>query len=65
MATETKQILEKLDAIKSELDYIKENMIDADMILSEDDRTALKKANEEFEKGETISHEDIKRELGL
>ena len=41
MATDTKQIMEKLDIIKSELDYIKKNMVSADAILTKEDKFAF------------------------
>jgi len=61
----TKLILEKLDLIKSELDYIKEHMVDADSILSEDDREALEQARKEHAEGKTKSLKQLKTELGL
>ena len=61
----TKLILEKLDLIKSELDYIKEHMVDADSILSEDDREALEQARKEHAEGKTKSLKQLKKELGL
>ena len=55
MVTEAKQIVERLDVIKSELDYIKENMIPIDALLTEEDRDALVKAREEYKKRETTA----------
>lgn len=65
MTTETKQIMNKLNLIQSELDYIKDHMVDVDTILSGEDKEALTKAEEEFKNGKTISHEKLKKELGL
>jgi len=62
---ENKTVLEKLESIQSELDFIKEHMVDVDTIMTEEDKKALAQAREEFENGETISHEDLKKELGL
>ena len=62
---ENKTVLEKLESIQSELDFIKEHMVDVDTIMTEEDKKALAEAREEFENGETISHEDLKKELGL
>ena len=61
--SETKQIMDKLDEIKSELDYINEHMVDIDSILTKDDKEALAKSQEELKKGETTSLEDLKKEL--
>ena len=53
MASETKQILEKLEAIKLELDYIKKHMTDMDTILTDDDIESLKEAEKDFRTGKT------------
>jgi hypothetical protein len=52
MATET-QIIDELKSIKEDLRYIKEHMIDIDMILTPDEERALKKSLKEFESGRT------------
>ena len=44
MEKETKQILDKLEGIKTDLDYIKSHMTDVDFILTEDDFEALEEA---------------------
>ncbi|HLD15497.1 MAG TPA: hypothetical protein VJB94_02870 [Candidatus Nanoarchaeia archaeon] len=48
MANENKLILEKLDEIKLELDYIKERIADTDMVLTEDDVQSLKEAEKDL-----------------
>ncbi|MBI3033281.1 hypothetical protein HYY69_07430 [Candidatus Woesearchaeota archaeon] len=48
---DTKLILNKLDTIKQELDYIKERMIDPDTILTIDDLDSLREAEEDLKKG--------------
>lgn len=53
MITETKQILEKLDMIKSELDYIKGHIVDVDVILTEEDIKSLQEAEEDLIKRQT------------
>ena len=63
MTNETKQIIERLDVIKSELDYIKEHI--EDVSLTEDDIKSIEEAEREFKAGKTISHEKLKKELGL
>mgnify|MGYP001587702360 CR=1 FL=1 len=53
MASENKQILDKLDAIKSEIDYIKKHMADVDYVLTEDDIESLKEAEKDFKQRKT------------
>ncbi len=53
MTTETKLILEKLDAIKSELDYIKGHITDVDAVVTTDDIEALRAADDDYKKGRT------------
>ena len=65
MTNEMKQVLMKLDTIKVELDFIKRNMIDIDSILTEDDYQALMEYRKEKSTGKLISHEQLKKELGL
>lgn len=49
-----KLILEKLDAIKEELDDIKGRLVNADTVLTEDDVESLRAAEEDLEKGKTV-----------
>ncbi len=53
MANGTKQILEKLDEIKLELDDIRGRVLDVDAVLMEDDVEALKAAEKEYKEGRT------------
>ena len=54
MANENKLIMKKLDEIKSELDYIKDHMVDVDVFLTEDDEEALRSAEEDLRQGKTV-----------
>jgi len=54
MATETKMIMNKLNEIKTELDYIKKHMVDMDTVLTQDDAEALSHAEEDLKKGRTV-----------
>lgn len=65
MTSESKEILQKLDEIKSELDYIKGHMVDIDQILNDDDKKALAEAEEEYKKGKTTSFDELQEELGM
>jgi len=47
------QILEKLEHIQSDLDYIKEHIADIDLILTDDDKQALHDAEEDLSAGRT------------
>ena len=49
----TKIIIDKLDNIKSELDYIKEHMVDVDTCLTDDDIQAIREAEQDFSEGKT------------
>ncbi len=53
MTTETKEILEELRAIRSDLDYIKEHIIDRDLVLTDDDIESLKEAEKDLKEGKT------------
>ncbi len=55
----------ELQEIKSELHYIKDHMIDRDMILSEEEGILLNRAREEYRKGETISLEKIEGRIDV
>lgn len=59
------EIMNKLIKLQSDVDFIKNNMVDIDCILTEEDREAIKLADKEFEEGKTTSHEELKKELGL
>ena len=48
-----KQIMEKLDEIKSELDYIKKHMAGMGMVLTDDDISSLDEAEKDFKEGKT------------
>ena len=51
MASETRQILDKLDRIQSELAFIKKQMVD--IMLTDEDIQALKESEIDFKKGKT------------
>ncbi len=56
-------IINKLDVIKEELDYIKRRIVDEDTIMDEEDYKALEEARKEFKEGKTTSLEDLKKEI--
>ena len=58
-------LMNEIRAIRNDLDFIKEHMVDIDNIMTEDDYLALEEYRKEKNAGELVSHEDIKKELGL
>ncbi len=58
-------VLEKLDRIEKEIHEIKEHMADRDSIMTEEDYEALMAYRKEKASGKLISHEQLKKELGL
>ena len=58
-------IQEELKAIRNDLSYLKEHMVDVDSILTEDDFEALKQAEKEHKEGKTTKLKDLKKQLGL
>lgn len=63
MATETQLILQKLDTIKSELDYIKEHMVDVDTVLTPKEEERLEESFQDLQEGRTTSLEDFEKEM--
>jgi len=59
------KILNELKEIRIDINFIKNNMIDVDCILTPDEKTELEEARGEFERGETTSLEDFKKEMEL
>ena len=53
MATESQQIMKKLDSIKEELDEIKDAMVDVDTVFMDDDVEAIEAAEADLEAGRT------------
>ncbi|QQG38695.1 MAG: hypothetical protein HYS32_03770 [Candidatus Woesearchaeota archaeon] len=63
MVNETKLILQKLEKIEKNVEEIREHMEDA--ILTEDDIRSIREADKEFREGKTVSHANLKKELGI
>lgn len=53
MAIEAQQILEKLNHMQLDLNYIKKHLVDLDLVLTDDDRESLQLAEEDFRQGKT------------
>jgi tRNA uridine 5-carbamoylmethylation protein Kti12 len=58
----TNKIYETLVALKKEVDFIKEHMVDVDTILTPEENTELDESLKELEEGRTFSLEDIKKD---
>ena len=58
-------LLEEIKEIRKDLDFIKEHMVDADSIMTEDDYEALQEYRKEKKSGELISHTELMNELEL
>ena len=59
------QIMNELKAIRKDLDFLKDHMVDIDCIMTEDDYLALNEYRKEKDSDELVSHEDLKISLGL
>ncbi|MBS3169288.1 hypothetical protein J4210_02285 [Candidatus Woesearchaeota archaeon] len=64
MTTDIK-VIEELKAIRADLGYIKEHMVDVDATLTEEDYIDLQKYRGEKKNKRLASHASVKRELGL
>lgn len=58
-------VMEKLDQIEKEVHQIKDHMVDIDSIMTEEDYEALLAYRKEKASGNLISHEQLKKEIGL
>ena len=63
MDAELKQVIQKLDVIKSELDYIKEHMVDVDTILTPDEEERLEESLHDFKAGRTTPLKVFEKEM--
>ncbi|MFH1209755.1 MAG: hypothetical protein V1663_03125 [archaeon] len=50
---ETRQIFEKLNEIKEELDFIKDRIIDVYLVMTDDDINSLIEAEKDLKEGKT------------
>lgn len=58
-----KDIADELKAIREDLDYIKEHMVDVDMTLTKDEEERLEESLREYKDGKVISLEDFERKI--
>ncbi|MBU7045195.1 MAG: hypothetical protein HXS54_02055 [Theionarchaea archaeon] len=57
--TTEKEILKELKAIRKELTYIKEHMVDMDAILTPEEERILDQSIKEFKEGKAIKIQDL------
>ena len=60
-----KKIYDELEDLKKEVIFIKNHMFDPDTIMTIEESRRFEQAMIELEEGQTISHENLKKELGL
>ncbi len=60
---ETKQIVAELKAIRKDLEYIKEHMIDADTILTPQEEARHEEGIKAYREGKAISLKDLEKEM--
>ena len=54
-------IMNKLDIIKAEIDYIRQHMVEVDSILTIEEEERLEQSIKEFKEGKTISLEELEK----
>lgn len=66
MGTVTLETIHKdLQFLKKEIKTIKENMVDVDTILTEEEKKLVDESIEEEKKGELIGLDEVKKRLGI
>lgn len=55
----------EFNLLKKQIEELQENKADIDDILTLEDLEDIKQAQKDFKTGNTISHEDLKKKLGL
>jgi cellobiose-specific phosphotransferase system component IIB len=58
-----KKIMKELEAIRKDLDFIKEHMVDIDTILTSGEEKMLEEAMKELNEGKAIRLEKLERKL--
>ena len=59
-----KEIVGELKAIRHELAYIKEHMVDADTILTPDEEKRLAESVKAYKQGKAVKLEEFERQMG-
>lgn len=63
--SETESIKDEVDALRKDVEFLKEHMADKDSILTEEDYLALQSYRKEKSEGTLKSHKELKKELGI
>ena len=56
------ELMEELKVIREDLQYIREHMVDVDMILTPEEEDVLNQSVNEFRDGKTTKLHDLKRD---
>ncbi|MDO9537234.1 MAG: hypothetical protein Q7J68_02825 [Thermoplasmata archaeon] len=56
------ELMQELKIIREELQYIREHMVDTDMILTPDEEELLEESLQDYRDGKTTKLSDLKRE---
>ena len=59
------EVVQELKAIRKDLDFIKEHMVDVDTIMTPEEEKQHEEALKEHEEGKATSLEELEKELGL
>jgi len=59
----SKEVVKELKAIRKDLDYIKEHMVDVDTILTPEEEARLEESLREYKEGRTTKLEDFEKEI--
>jgi hypothetical protein len=58
-----KEVFEEIKALRKDVALIKKHIVESDSFLTEDDKLAVAEARADYEKKETVSLEELEREL--
>ena len=59
----TEQIVSELKAIRTDIEFIKEHMVDADSIMTPKEELMLKESLEEYSEGKSVSLDEFEKEM--
>ena len=65
LVNKPKPILGELLKLRADIRYIKDHMVDADCVMTEDDYSAVQAYRHQKAQGKLISHNEVRRKLGL
>ena len=63
--SDIQEIMKKLAKLQKDVNYLKENMVDIDSIITEEDKRNFEEYEKEKNEGRLISEEQLKKELEL